>query len=330
MKKSKTLTVDDASYVSCRIDNFVHEKCDYLSREHVKRKISAGDIRLNDQIVKASKSLHVGDVITVTYDIPDVTEPVFIKIIFEDENMIIIDKPAHMSCHPSSRHLTYNVLAQMKSAYPQSNFRLLHRLDRETSGLLMLSKHKTIHQRVSRLFEERKIYKEYRALTYGKIQKSNGSIVKMIVDDTSSEIRIKKTTVDDGVGATPRGCPITNYELIRYIGDFSLLKIIPKTGKQHQIRVHLASIGYPIVGDKIYGLNERFFLDYVEDRGTMHCVPTSDDLIFDRHALHASRIAFTHPMTGESIDIDINPDNSLMWLPAGTEDMLKNRLNSNK
>jgi len=174
--------------------------------------------------------------------------------------------------------------------------RLLHRIDVETSGVVAVGLDEQFHHLVARQFEDRLVQKSYRAVVHGRPAAAEATIDLPIVPDKTSAVRLKLTTSTDGSGLPAT----TAYRLLRSNRDFALLEVRPKTGRTHQIRVHMAAIGCPLVGDKLYGGDESLFLHQLA--GTL-----ADDhrrrLVLDRHALHAHTLTFFHPMLGRDLEL---------------------------
>jgi 23S rRNA pseudouridine1911/1915/1917 synthase len=247
--------------------------------------VRAGDV-IRLRIPPYRRKLHVDP--QPTGDLP---------ILFEDAHCVAMDKPAGVPVHPAGRHLENTVIHYLHRRYPRDDEaggdlpRLLHRLDRETSGVLLASKHGDFHYHVGQAFEFRRVQKTYLAVVEGRVERDGGSIDLGIGPARGSPIRLKMEARDDGTGLPAS----THYRVLRRSQRFSLLELVPKTGRQHQLRVHLAAIGHPIVGDKIYGPDENYFLNAINgglDESALR------RLVLPRQALHAQALEFQHPQTG--------------------------------
>lgn len=222
-------------------------------------------------------------------------------VLYEDEAVVVVDKPANMAVHPSGRHLVDTLIQRVHARYG-AGFeletagapRLCHRLDRETSGIVIVGRNPTAHADVQQQFERREVEKEYLAIVRGVPERDEGVIDYPIGPARTSEVGIKMAIAVDG-----QDCR-TSWRVVERRRHVALVACEPFTGRQHQIRVHLAAIGFPVVGDKLYGDDDSYF-----EKGLDGTLTAADRraLGMDRHALHNHRTAFRSPHTGERVEV---------------------------
>jgi 23S rRNA pseudouridine1911/1915/1917 synthase len=218
------------------------------------------------------------------------------SVLYEDEWLLAVDKPAGLPVHPTARYFRNTLTALLKERYGDQRPVLTHRLDSETSGVVLTAKTKAVESAVKKMFAARQVGKVYQAVVGGTPQPRSGRIDIPLGPDESSPVRVKMAGRADGLPA------LTEYTVEKEFPSrrISLVRCFPRTGRQHQIRAHLAHIGHPVVGDKMYGPDRNLFLEYVENGPTPEVIERAG---FPRQALHATSLRLTHPVRGEEWEI---------------------------
>ncbi|MCH8194260.1 MAG: RluA family pseudouridine synthase [Planctomycetes bacterium] len=207
-------------------------------------------------------------------------------IVFEDEDLLVINKPAGLVCHPTKGD-EYSSLVGRIRLHLGKGGSLINRLDRETSGVVLVAKRPEVAGQLGKLWQAGGVRKTYQALVHGQPDENHGRIEATLGKDLASEVVIKNCVCDDGAWSTTRYRVLKRF--VRAEERFSLLEVSPLTGRKHQIRIHLKHIGHPIVGDKIYGGDEMHYLDFIRGRLT---VAQRGLLILKNHGLHAAELRF--------------------------------------
>ena len=291
----------DARLDGQRLDLALTAVLPWRSRSSIHRLIDAGHVQVEGRAVAASRRVRTGETIVVQVPpnptaSPDPGAGVDFPILYEDQWVIAIDKPPGMAVHPSGRRLDGTVIHALHRRFrrpgdPHHDVvpRLLHRIDVETSGVVAVGLDERFHALVARQFEDRLVEKIYLAVVHGVPAAAEGRIELPLVPDKRSAVRLKLTTGSPGEGQPA----VTDYRVLRRSADYALVEVRPKTGRTHQIRVHMASLGCPLVGDKLYGPDENLFLQQLS--GPLDAEQRRL-LVLDRHALHAHSLRFHHPM----------------------------------
>jgi 23S rRNA pseudouridine1911/1915/1917 synthase len=286
-----------------RLDTFLASKIENATRTRVKKLVEAGYVIVNNKSVKPSYLIQPGDIIDVTIPVsphPAQAEPedIPLEIVFEDDYLIIINKPAGMVVHPAysnwSKTLVNALLFYSKNLSKYNAPErpgIIHRIDKNTSGLLVVAKDEYTHAKLSADFARHKIEREYWTVAWGLFKEKKGEIDRNIVRSKSDR---KKFSVSTAEGKKA----VTLYEVMEEYDFASLLKINLKTGRTHQIRVHLSSMGHPVFGDETYGGTEvRYGSQLPKIKSRVHNLLE----IMPRQALHAKTIGFVHPHTKEFV-----------------------------
>jgi 23S rRNA pseudouridine955/2504/2580 synthase len=272
-----------------RLDNFLLRLCKGVPKSHIYKAIRGGEVRINKGRTSADYRVALGDIVRIPplrLPAPGETQPAppaEFPIIFEDDAMLVIDKPAGIAVHGGSG-VAFGVIERLRAARPEAKFlELVHRLDRDTSGLLMIGKKRTPLLALHDMLREGRSEKHYHALVSGDWQNDRQHIRLPLLKWTtkSGERRVKV----DEQGQVAH----TIVSLEHRYGKFSLVDAELRTGRTHQIRVHLASNGFPIVGDDKYG--DDIINESLAKQG------------FSRMFLHAHSLAFAHPVTGERLEL---------------------------
>jgi len=293
-----------ARMVGKRIDAYLSSRYPDYSRSVMQKVIDADAVLVNGQIVKASYKVRLDDVIRVWLpelaDDAPVPEDIPLEVVYDDPAFTVVNKPAGMVVHPAKGHWSGTLVNALQFHYDtlstvsgEHRPGIVHRLDRDTTGLLLVAKDDQAHRKLAAQFEQRTIRKEYLALVSGVPDRDRDSVERPIgFHPTYREKMAIRTPEDGGKEAA------TFYEVIERFRGHAFVRCKPKTGRTHQIRVHLAHVGHPIVADKAYSGRDRLTLGDLLGPGT----PDADRVLIDRQALHAHTLRLTHPVTGAPLE----------------------------
>jgi 23S rRNA pseudouridine1911/1915/1917 synthase len=281
-----------------RLDRFVAENCPGISRTQAQRLIDDGRVMVNGKRQRAAYKLAAGDAVSV--EIPPPTpsplaaEDIPVRTIYEDEDILVVDKPAGLAVHPAPGHkggTLVNAMVAHLGKMGSENERpgIVHRLDKDTSGVMVIARNPAALTNLSDQFKGRTVTKTYVVLVKGRLKPQEGIIEAAIGRHPGDRKKMMVTGVGRGREA------VTRYRVCRYIGDYTLLEVMPRTGRTHQIRVHLAAIGFPVVGDTRYGIASK---------------------TLSRQFLHAVSLKLKLPSSGKDVEFT-SP------LPADLERALK-------
>lgn len=283
--------MDDTFSITCdqenqRIDLYLSEKLD-VPRSQVKIMIEEGRVLVDGKVVKPSLKIKKG--LVIEGEMPKaepselMAEDIPVSVLFEDDYLLVIDKPKDMVVHPSAGHrqgtLVNAILNHVNEADREGDDRpgIVHRLDKGTTGVIIIAKDRKTQETLSSQFEKRTVQKVYRAVVEGVMKNDQGTVAGAI---GRHPIDRKKMAMVKKGGRTSSSV----FKVIERLDGFTYVEVNPKTGRTHQIRVHLSHLGYPIVGDDLYGRKAK--------------------KLTDRPLLHARRISFDHPASGERISVE--------------------------
>lgn len=274
----------------------------YHCREEWEHAVREGSVRVNGEMTTPCRVLKKGDVVSYQTILREPPVDGAIRVIHEEESFLIADKPGNLPSHADGNFITHTFIFIIKRMMAHAGYRgplkLAHRLDRETSGLMLVAKNLDAHRRLMRQFSEGVVEKEYLAIARGLITQDEFRVHGGMIRDPASRISVRRIVVPEG---TPGSKPAaTRFRVIERLNGFTLLCCVPETGRTNQIRAHLAHAGYPLAGDKLYGRSDEEFLAFV---GRVRAGDFSPPpwLEAPRHLLHASRLSFHHPVTGERV-----------------------------
>jgi 23S rRNA pseudouridine1911/1915/1917 synthase len=266
-----------------RLDSYATSRCPQLSRSHVQRLIEDGLVTVNGRASKSGYKMRSGDRIEVEIPSPQPIAPqpedIPLSIVYEDDDLLVIDKPAGLTVHPAPGHAEHTlvnaVLAHCPGLSINGSIRpgIVHRLDKDTSGLLVVAKNDAAQRSLSAQMKSRSMLKQYMVLVHGRLSPEVGVIEAPIGRDPNARKRM--AIVASGRAAR------TRYRVLKYFKGYTLLEVTLETGRTHQIRVHLSATGFPVVGDAVYGKK-------------------SD--VAARQFVHACRLGFKLPSSGERVE----------------------------
>jgi 23S rRNA pseudouridine1911/1915/1917 synthase len=301
--QTKEITFDiKKTFDDRRIDRYLAARLPDFSRTFIQKLVKEGSVLVHGRTVKSSYDIQKGDVISVRVPALEgnkiVPEDIPINIVYEDDYLMVINKPYDMVVHPAGGHPSgtlVNALAFYCQNLSQVNgpmkAGIVHRLDRDTSGIMLTIKSDAVHSHIAMQFEKRYVKKEYLAIVEGEVVFDSDEINLPIGRHKTDRL---KMAVRRDIGREA----VSVYEVMERFDGYTLVKIMPKTGRTHQIRVHMKSIGHPIVADFLYSNRESYYLsDLLQKEKDPDEIP-----IIDRQALHAHRIEFFHPVQNKKME----------------------------
>lgn len=321
-----------------RLDQFLAAHLEGVSRSRVQLLLEQGDVQVDGKREKASLKLRGGERITVTGEphpapLKAMPESIPLDVVYEDAHLAVVNKPAGMMVHAGSganddarsRGTLVNALLyrfqKLSSTGGELRPGIVHRLDKETSGLIVVAKNDAAHAALGEMFAQRRIHKTYVALVHGAVERERGTINAAVSRDP-----VRRTRMTTQANENSRSA-VSHYEVVRRIasrfGKFTLVRVRIETGRTHQIRVHMASIGHPVVGDTLYGgagqlTDQKALLAAPSRAARRNREP--DRLRLGRNFLHAAQLAFIHPVTGKPLELEAPLPGELVEYLARLED----------
>ena len=298
-----------------RLDHFLAQRLERITRSRLQKLIKGGKITINDKVVKPGQKVKPGELIIITFPPPQtynlIPEDIPLNIIYEDESIIVLNKQAGIVMHPAYANLSGTLvnalihysknLSTLSGDYRPG---LVHRLDKDTSGLIVVAKNDFVHANLASQFFNRTVHREYRALVWGHFRQKSGRIETLI--NRSNRDRTRMIISRTGKPA------ITNYEVLEEYPLISLLKVRLETGRTHQIRVHLSAKGHPVLGDQTYGGRNKQIIKLNQQDQQLGLELLR---IMPRQALHAKTVGFIHPETEQEMSFESE-------LPADIEEVI--------
>ena len=300
----------DAGQQSVRIDKYLAEHMQHSSRNRIQTAAAAGCIQVNGRPVKSNYKIRPLDVITLMLDHPKhdssiQPEEIPLDIVYEDDDVMVVNKPAGMVVHPGAGNFNGTLinavawhlrdLESFDANDPQVG--LVHRIDKDTSGLLVVAKTPDAKTSLGKQFFNKTTHRAYNALVWGNLSDDTGRSEGNITRDPKDRLRMKVVAPDSGIGKPA----VTHWRVLERFGYTTLVECVLETGRTHQIRAHMKAIGHPLFGDERYGGTEIL---WGQRSSTYKAFVRNCLAVCPRQALHAKTLGFVHPRTGQQMDFD--------------------------
>lgn len=285
------VVVDERS-AGRRVDAWLAARFPAFSRTLIARMIKLGEIESEERRLKPSSTLNLGERLRIYVPglAPDRPPPPLPPVLHEDERVLVFDKPAGLLMHPSGVRWAWALIGLARQSRPGCHIDLVHRLDRDTSGVVVLSKDNEANVFLKRAFHDHGVQKIYQALARGRVEWERQDVDAPLGPSPTSEVRLRQAVVPDGSAAR------TTFKVLERLDAHTLVSCQLHTGRTHQIRAHLEHVGHPLLGDRLYGQPDAVFL-HVLEHGLTPFVRQATG--FPRQALHAWRLVVPHPDGGE-------------------------------
>jgi len=288
------------AYAGFRLDHYLKTQIPRLSRTRLQEVIRVGLSRPDGRPFKAHTKVAAGDEYLLRRKAqPEPPCPRDFGVLYEDEQLLVVDKPAGLPVHASAKFYFNTLTRVLSERYPDQGLQIAHRIDRETSGCLVVARGKPSASHLKRAFQQKRVAKTYLAIVHGvpgwRDGKREIDLPLGLVDPDESLIDIRMEVRDDGLAS------VTQVEVLERREACALVRCVPVTGRQHQIRVHLAAVGFPIVGDKLYAHGDDAFAQYCDHGMTDELLALFD---LPRQALHAASVTFEHPATHDVMTVE--------------------------
>ena len=319
MRRQAITVITDKHHATLSLLRFLSCRFTYLGENQWHEQITTARVLLNQKPAQPETRLHLGDVVAfLCHDLPEPPAALSYQIIHEDPDLLVVNKPATLPCHPRGRYFHHTLWALLKKNRDDRYFSFVNRIDRETSGIVLIAKNKNAAKNCQQQFINQQVEKQYLAVVKGRFP-HRISCQGYLVNDSRSSIRHKVRFLDSAVDRESKagGRQVrTDFHRLRHAGGFSLIAARPHSGRRHQIRATLAAINFPLLGDKVYASDEGLFFRFIEDRLTE---TDWNYLGISRQALHASRLSIRHPVGGRELSFHAP-------LPAELERLLEKTL----